>query len=398
MKTREQVLQEILQLDKKHLLLALPTGLGKSKMALDVTYAKANSTLNVLIVYPKVNLKQNWIDEIKKWGYEQYLPYFTFTTYNSIGKHVDQHWDVVIFDEGHHITDRVLEIIHLMKINRAYILSATVKPTLKYKLEIAFPGLYSYRMRMQDAIESEILPDPTIVLIPLTFNTIEETEKIIKNPKATKEMTIPFSRRFAYRDNTMRYIIPCTEAQYYLDLDSQVEFYKKKAMAGSQVMKNLWLHKAGERLKWLALKKTAFVSDLLKILHKERTLTFCGSIEQTEVLGQHCIHSKNRVSLSTLNDFNEGKINHITAVAMLDEGQNLTNCRVGIFANINSSDRIQVQRTGRILRHSKPIIIIPYFTHSREEEIVQKMLEGYNPDLIKVIPKDQIKVNTFDTL
>ena len=173
---------------------------------------------------------------------------------------------------------------------------------------------------------------------------------------------------------------------------------KKKAMAGSQVMKNLWLHKAGERLKWLALKKTAFISDLLKILHKERTLTFCGSIEQTEVLGQHCIHSKNRVSLSTLNDFNEGKINHITAVAMLDEGQNLTNCRVGIFANINSSDRIQVQRTGRILRHNKPIIIIPYFTHSREEELVQKMLDGYNPDLIKVIPKSQIKVNTFDTL
>ena len=43
------------------------------------------------------------------------------------------------------------------------------------------------------------------------------------------------------------------------------------------------------------------------------------------------------------------------------------------------------QKLGRILRHPKPIIIIPYYKYTRDEEIVQKMCENYNPDLIKTI-------------
>lgn len=70
---------------------------------------------------------------------------------------------------------------------------------------------------------------------------------------------------------------------------------------------------------------------------------------------------------------------------MLNEGMNLVNCRVGIYANLNSSEIIVKQRLGRILRHKNPIIIIPYYKGTREEELVNKMLEDYNPELIKVI-------------
>lgn len=36
----------------------------------------------------------------------------------------------------------------------------------------------------------------------------------------------------------------------------------------------------------------------------------------------------------------------------------------------------------RLLRHKDPIIIIPYFKGTREEELVAKMLEDYNPELV----------------
>lgn len=36
----------------------------------------------------------------------------------------------------------------------------------------------------------------------------------------------------------------------------------------------------------------------------------------------------------------------------------------------------------RILRHKSPIIIIPYFKNTREEELVQKMIEEYSEDSI----------------
>lgn len=39
----------------------------------------------------------------------------------------------------------------------------------------------------------------------------------------------------------------------------------------------------------------------------------------------------------------------------------------------------------RILRHKSPIIIIPYFKNTREEELVEKMTEEYNPELIHVV-------------
>ena len=66
---------------------------------------------------------------------------------------------------------------------------------------------------------------------------------------------------------------------------------------------------------------------------------------------------------------------------------NLTNCRYGIFANINASESIQIQRIGRTLRHKDPVIMIPFFRDTREEELVRKWMESYNKDLIKVIYK-----------
>lgn len=64
---------------------------------------------------------------------------------------------------------------------------------------------------------------------------------------------------------------------------------------------------------------------------------------------------------------------------------NLTNCRVGIFCNLNSSEIITKQRIGRILRHESPIVIIPYFVDTREQELVAKIIEEYNVESVKSI-------------
>ena len=78
---------------------------------------------------------------------------------------------------------------------------------------------------------------------------------------------------------------------------------------------------------------------------------------------------------------------------MINEGLNLTNCQIGIFNNVNASETISIQRVGRILRHSNPILIIPYFINTREEELVKRMLENYNPDLItKILDIDELDI------
>lgn len=64
---------------------------------------------------------------------------------------------------------------------------------------------------------------------------------------------------------------------------------------------------------------------------------------------------------------------------------NLVNCQIGIYANLNSSEAIIKQRMGRLLRHPNPVIIVPYFKNTREEELVKIMLQDYNPELVTTI-------------
>ena len=70
---------------------------------------------------------------------------------------------------------------------------------------------------------------------------------------------------------------------------------------------------------------------------------------------------------------------------MLNEGMNLMNCQIGIYANLNSSETIVKQRMGRLLRHKNPVLIIPYYKDTREEELIREMMLDYNPNLVKVI-------------
>jgi hypothetical protein len=43
------------------------------------------------------------------------------------------------------------------------------------------------------------------------------------------------------------------------------------------------------------------------------------------------------------------------------------------------------QRIGRSLRHKSPVIIVPYYQGTREEDLVKNMIEGFNPNCVKTI-------------
>lgn len=386
--TREDILGEILSLPGSNWLLELATGTGKSKMALEkikrLHNGKAGYTL-LIVVFRNVH-KQNWADEIKKWWPNNNL-IIDYTTYVSFPKYKG-HWDFVIFDECHHLSERCREALCDFEIGHSVLLSATVSRALKDELREVFDGLVLCKKDLRDVIEEGVLPDPRVYLWPLELRIDLPTESIWKNPKAKgTPIECSWATRWNYIKQKARPVrIYCTERQYYTDLCGQIEYWKKRYMSSRGVIsKNKWLRLCSDRLKWLSDKKVKYLHQLLPSLIKLRTLIFCNSIEQTELLGEYCINSKNADSEQCLEDFNSGKIDHITACNMLNEGMNLVNCQVGIYANLNSSEAIVKQRMGRLLRHPNPVIIVPYFKNTREEELVQKMLEDYNPELVTVI-------------
>ena len=222
----------------------------------------------------------------------------------------------------------------------------------------------------------------------------EPTEDLWFNRSKTKGVELPYTKICTARKNKMfKFRVYCTQKQYYKEVSNTIQYYKDMYIRSRREMfRNKWLQECNKRLKWLSDKKVEYIYQILERLDLMRTLTFCGTIEQTVLLGEHCINSKNKESLRVLSDFNSGKINHITACNCLNEGMNLVDCQVGIYVNLNSSETIIAQRLGRILRHPNPLIIIPYFVGTREEELKDKMLENYNPELITTITSlDEIK-------
>lgn len=354
----------------KYLILELITGMGKTKIAIDLinhicdrVFRNDKCPTTILILVAKTVHKQTWRNEIEKWGGIK-SDYITIECYESLHKYKNSYFDIVVCDEMQHLSDARLEILESIHIDEAFIgLSATIKRDMRdyfiysHKAEVIKCGL-------KEAVEDEVLPEPTIYLLPLTLDVKSYTYKI---------------KRFG-KD------IITTQKGYYDIISSLIEWYKNKYFnSRNERIKNLWLSTAGKRLKWCAEQKEDLVLSLLDKFRNYKTLTFCSSIEQSERLGKYNITSKNKKSTEYLNMFNNNKIKHITACSILNEGVNLTNCRIGIFCNLNSSEIIVKQRVGRILRHKSPIIIIPYFKDTREEELVEKMIEEYNKDSIITI-------------
>ena len=379
---REDISNLLNECTAKEVVLELSTGYGKTKYALE--YINKYSPKNILIVIPRLVLINNWKEEINKWGYNYLLDKITFSTYVSLHKHADKQWDFVCYDEAHHLSERCQLIDNLISTKFRVFLSATLKKNFKWWLVKTYPKVKFITVSLKEAIDNEVLPDPKMFLIPLTLDNYNSTEILVKkNKKSTLTIDCFYKDRWKYM-KLYNCNIKCTPQQYYTEISNDIEYWKKQSMF-KKAFEFKWLKCCNDRLKWLANQKITIVKTILKQLKDYRVLTFCSSIEHTELLGKYCVNSKNKSSIDNLRLFNEGRVKHITSVAMLDEGCNLAQCKVGLFAMLNSSDRMIFQRLGRILRHKEPVIIIPYYKNTREEEIVSKMLENYNPELVKKI-------------
>lgn len=394
---REEIYQQCVQKIAKTscLLMELATGFGKTSISLQLTnyllssqWYKDRKEINILILVAKIVHKQTWTDEIKKWGginHPTARIKIRMECYESLHKCCDNKWDIILGDEVHHFSEARQKVLKTMRFNYFIGLSATIPQKLKMWFR------YNYHSEIvscdiMESIDSEVLPEPTILLFPLQVENTRMSETIELNPKAKGPIVYGnYKDYWNYKRQKVHAILKCTQKQKLIDLDKSIEWYKKKAMSGNMAMKQSWLYLCGKRLEFLADCKLQWVKLILHHLDKERTITFCKTIAQTEQLGKNCIHSQNKDSTKVYDDFNNKKINHITAVNILNENANLVDCKYAVFCNLSSSEIVSCQRIGRSLRHKSPIIILPYYKDTREQEIVEKMTEGFNKDFIKII-------------
>lgn len=396
--TREELYNQGLELAKQNTRLAFlwSTGVGKSKMAIGIAnyLSENNSKLKVLLVVAETAHKDNWKEEFKKWKLNEKIN-ITIECYASLKNYQNTQWDLIIFDEAHHLgSDLRLEILRTISAQYIILLSATLQDQLLYALQNIFGQFKVSKVTLQNAIQWGILPEPKIYLYALTLDNTRYTETIIEEwGKKNKEIPIhcTYSQRWEYIKNRKKYpniklIISCTQQQKYDYLTTQFNHYKTLYLNTRQInFRNKWMQAGSVRKRFLGECKTVYAEHLINEFRKKnkRFICFCSSIKQAELLGSlNAIHSKKSDSLNTINDFNEKKINSLFAIGMLQEGQNLVDIQAGIIVQLDGQERAFIQKSGRVYRAEDPIQCIFYYKNTRDEEYLNKAIENIDASFI----------------
>ena len=398
--TREELQIQSLSLIKQSNRVALQwcTGLGKSKMAIDMANYLADKefngdkeSFNVLLVVAETAHKSNWKMEFDRWGLK--TNNIVMECYASLKKYRNSYWDLVIFDEAHHLgSDLRMDVLTELHAKNIILLSATLSDQVMQAVTGVFGEFVTSKVTLKEAIEWRILPAPKVYLIPLTLdNTYPNCTIIEEWGKKEKRVTYKckFPERWGYLKNKNKYPnvtleISCTQQQKYDYLSDQFEYWRSQFFRTRQeFIKNKWLQVGSQRKRFLGESKTGAVRLLLHKIQNKRFICFCTSIEQAELLGgKNAIHSKKDNSLDIIDDFNTKKIDNLFAVGMLQEGQNLTDIEAGVIVQLDGQERAFVQKFGRSLRATDPIQFIFYYKDTRDTEYLENVLEGINEEYI----------------
>ena len=398
--TRDEINKKSIKLATNNKIVALEfaTGVGKSKIALDIISTLFTTNVpSILLVVAELAHFDNWKNEANKWGYDKLWDAITCVTYASLKKHKELKYDIIILDEAHHIgSDIRLDIIDNINFDKMLLLSATLGELLKQHLSNLFKvQVISYKITLQNAIDWDILPKPKIFLVPLRLNSVNNTEVIIEEwgkSSLKKRYKCTYSERWEYLKNKNKYPnvileISCTPYQKYIYLTEKFEYFKKFYFRNrNEAIKNKWLQIGPQRKRYLGELKTPIVKRFLKNLKSNRYICFCASIEQANELGkENSIHSKKDNSAEIISKFNNKDIDHLYAVGMLKEGQNLNDIELGIIIQLDGQERSFIQKFGRSLRAEDPTQYIFYYKDTRDTEYLQNVLEGINENYIQEI-------------
>ena len=407
MKSREQLQQEALSEVKnyKRLILSWSTGVGKSLVGINLFHDLLEEDGNsyFLIVVAERAHKQNWKDEFykhlgKSVG-EKVLKHVVIECYASLKKVCITEWKGIIFDEAHHLNSEIrMDFLSVMRAEYVICMSATMSGRkfrlLRSTLNMTFGNFLISKVRLQDAIDNEILPEPEIIAIPLTLSTKPNTCMYLKewgSKHLRREMHCFYKDRFSYAANRRKYPhcslhIHCSEQEKYFLLNEDFEYYKKQSLRnpGNVLLKNKWLQIGSQRKRFLGELKTSVAYKLINSLKDKRFICFCTSIIQAEALGgTQCIHSNKKGNQSIINDFNDKKTSSIFAINMGQEGLNLKDIEVGVIVQLDGEERGWIQKSGRIYRAEHPVIYVLYYKNTRDEEFFNNAIYGINPKYIR---------------
>jgi len=314
----------------------LPTGSGKSKVAINLAIHKMvtrpDDTIgpgSYSLIVPTEKLRdENWQEEFLKWNAKEIYDVTERLCYASASKVKGTNPSLVILDEAHNLTELSSDFFFNNNIESVIALTAT-KPTDKAKLKI-FENLnipIVYELSLDDAVRLGFVAPYKIKVILVPLNNVDKD--VVGGTKKKPFMTTE-SAMYAYLSNTMQSAqfdkSPAGKARYKFATMRRMHF----------------IHKLKSKHE-----VTKYLLDNL-IPQDDRAIIFAANIENSEAFGPDFFHSKS--TSVAYEAFKSEEINRLYCVKSVNEGHNFPSVDKGIIEQIDSNDKNLTQRVGRIIR------------------------------------------------
>ena len=298
----------------------------------------------ILVVVPTEEMRDvNWPAEVEQWygknGLLMWKESVTAICYVSLYKYDSNDFDLVILDECHHLTEMGYRFfksrIDVMALSATYP-DPERDPGKWQMLNRVAPLIFTYSL--DQGVDDEIIAPFDIHVVRIPLDSIHRN--IEMGPKDNRYFT--------------------TEAACYNSLSNVIKkMYANKNPKGAEFMilrRRQFLCNLPSKLE-IAKKLISRVCEWVKDGEHDdsaevRTLVFCGSIKQADILGddQNVYHSKKKgtkTRKSALDSFREMLINTLYVVMGVNEGLNIPAVDQAIVIQMDSNPLTIVQRINR---------------------------------------------------
>ena len=350
--------------------LEMATGTGKTRIAV-MAVAKeleSNPDATIYISVPTETLRDvDWPDEFKLWGYEHLLPKVNIICHVSMAKVKEEEIDLFVWDENHKATPSNAALFSNIKVYKVLGLTATLPTVKKFgnaeeKLNIInelCPSIY--KVTLEQGISLGLIADFEVKV--MMFD-LDKTDMYIKGGTKARPIMTTEAARYAYLTKMLQ------KCMYNPKLEGAkfAQIQKRTAL-----IRNL---KSKEKLAKKIMK--------LIITPENRTLIFCGSIEQSkELCGENIFNSE--TDITYLSKFQSKEINYCGVVDALNEGKNIQELDQSLVVQLNSNERTIIQRIGRNVRYRqghKALIVVLVARNTCDEKWYKSAFENFDKSRI----------------
>jgi superfamily II DNA or RNA helicase len=325
-------------------LVVMPTGTGKTEVALSIAHETAVSTL---VVAPVRDLMYQWHRRIaERLGYDAGIigdnvyrvSPVSVTTYDSAYLHADRLGDLfglIVFDECHHLPGAARRDAARMSA-APWRLGLTATPERSDGRHADYEQLLgptAYELPLA-AVRGQVLADYDIVRIPVHLSRPERARydalsRYVRRYVAQRRKTQP---DFGWHNL-------CADGGQSVEARRALRAYRAKVAIEDR---------AEEKLRVL--------EDLFRLHAGSRTIVFAGSNAMAREVSRRfllpCLlsHCGRKERLEVLRGLEDGVYPALVANQVLDEGVDLPAAKVAIVIGGKGSSRQAKQRLGRILR------------------------------------------------